>query len=389
MRDFGSRARAWLRARRLCRRFLADESASIGISFAVTATAALMFVGAAIDYSNNVGGRAKLQSAVDAAVLAALQAPAASRVSAATAILQANLAQSGMNVSWSQQPTLGADGSITGAVTATLPTVALKIARINQMTFSASARAKIASVAMQSPANLTFTLTGATGWYWKQVDLYVHQPGAVSDTVVASYTYQPTSLFNQGTGTVSAKFLTGPGGSMVDGAVDTPVSIGATYDRAYLKMTVYSDGCGPGYAPQHPDFGGNTAYWSPFVCMAVGSTWTSSSTQYVCNRRSCGYQTTTTTNTVSKTAAPVYYSTDDPATAHNLFVNGVDLPNNVKPSFFSLFSCGQTTSHDWEDTPWADPLPGSWSQQDIHFSIATSCATNSNMTAAAGPTLAE
>ncbi len=361
------------------RRFRDDQSGSVAIVFAVAASVATMLAGAAIDYSRGVGAQAKLQTAVDQALLAALQSPAGQQATQATAVLQAALSQSGMSVSWSQQPTVNADGSVSGAVTATLPTTALQIARINQMTLSASAKVKQSVIAAQSPANVTFTLTGASGWYWKQVDLFVHQPGAASNTLIASYVYQPTNLYSGGTGTVAAQFLTGPGGTMVSGAVDTPVSLGSTYDNAYLRMTVYSDGCGPGYAPQHPDFASNSSYWNPFVCMAVGSTWTSSSTKYVCSGGRCGYQTVTTTNTVSKTATPVYYATNDPTTSHNLFVNGVELPNNSTPAFFSLFNCGGTTSHDWEDTPWANPLPGSWSQQDIHFTVATTCASNSNI----------
>jgi hypothetical protein len=375
------------RASLTLRKFLRAESASTSIVFALSTTAVMFAVGAAVDYSRTVGGQARLQSAVDSAVLAAMQAPAAQRVSSATAILQANLAGTGISATWATQPALNADGSLSAVANASLHTTALGLAGINTITLSAAAKAKIVTQAVQSPANVAFTLTGASGWYWKKVDLYTHQPNAASDTLLASYIYQPTNLNNGGTGTVSAQFPTGTGGAMAAGDVGTQVSLGSTYDRAYLVMTVYSDGCAPGYGPQHPDFGGNSSYWSPFVCMAVGSTWTSSTTSY--NSYTHQYVTTTTTNTVSKTTQPVAYSTNDASTAHNLFVNSVELPNNVAPNFFSLFACGATATHDWEDTPWGNPLPGSWSQQDIHFTVSTTCAANVNISQSTMPTLAQ
>jgi hypothetical protein len=363
------------------RRFCREDAGQVAIIFGLTAAAAAFSMGAAIDYTRAVGARSKLQASVDAALLAATKAPAAQRVSAATTILQAHLAGSGISATWRVSPSLNADGSITGVAAGSISTTALGIARITELPVAASATAKIVQKTVQSPASMTFTLTGASGWYWKEVDLYTHLPGATSDMLLASYIYQPTNLNNSGTGTVTAQFSSGVGSGMLAGPVDTPVSLGSGYDKAYLVMTVYSDGCAPGYGPKYPNFGSNSSYWNPFVCLPVGSTWTSTST----NRYG---QTVTTTNTVTKTTSPVQYSTDDAATAHNLFVNDVALPNNVKPNFFSLFNCGQTTTHDWEDTPWGNPLPGTWSQQDIHFTIASTCAANTNI-AGAGPVLAQ
>ena len=360
--------------------FMRDTSGSMGLIFALAAAAAAFSLGAAIDYSRAVGGRARLQAAVDQAMLAAAQAPAAQRASRAATILQASLASSGISASWTTSPSANPDGSISGSVTATMPTTSLSLARISQMTMKASATAKMAQQTVASPANLAFTLTGASGWYWKEVDLYIHQPGDQNDTLVAAYFYQPTNLFNGGTGTVSALFNTGPNGTMVSDSVNKTVSLGSTYDKAYLVMKAYTDGCAPGYAPKYSDVFSNSNEWNPFTCLAVGSTWDSSSTRWVCSNGSCGYQTTTVTHTVgAKTGSLLTYSTDDAATAHNLFVNGTELPDNVKPNFFSLFQCGQTTTHDWEDTTWANPLPGSWSQQDIHFTITSTCAINANI----------
>ena len=52
------------------RRFRDDQSGSVAIVFAVAASVATMLAGAAIDYSRGVGAQAKLQTAVDQALLA-------------------------------------------------------------------------------------------------------------------------------------------------------------------------------------------------------------------------------------------------------------------------------------------------------------------------------
>lgn len=342
---------------------VADEGGTVAVAFALTALVALALMGAAVDYSRDVGAEQKLQTAVDGAMLAAVKAPTASRASVADAALQANLANSGIAATWSQTPTLNADGSVTGAVRGTVGTTVMKMAGMGSMNLSASATAQYAPASTAS--DVVFTLTGAYGWYWKQVDLYVHQKGAAADTLLASYRYQPVDLSYQsgrGSGDVTASFLTG--GVMVANAIDTPVSMGTTYDNAYLKMTVYTDGCGPGMAPTTSQSGSTTNY----NCVASGT------------RVQTGWSWWggATYTTYTKSATPVVYSTNDASTAHNLFVNGAMLPNSQTPSIFTLLPCGQTSTQAWEDTPWANPLPGSWSTQDIFFNVQTTCSANAN-----------
>lgn len=344
----------WLNAR--LARFRDDRSGTLSIAFALSGLVAMMLVGASIDYGRGVGMQQKLQSAVDAAMLAALQADSTNRNTVATQILNASLANSGIVASWAQAPTVNGDGSLTGAARGVVSTYFMKIARINTMSTTASAT--VALPAAQTASSVAFSLTGAYGWWWKKVELYVHTVGAASDTLLASYVYQPYNLSAQsgrGTGTTSATFLSA--GSMVSGAVDTAVSMGSTYDNAYLKMTVYTDGCGPGMAGYTTYSNGSTIQ----NCVASGTRVQTGTNRY-------GQATYTTYN---KSASPTVYSTNDSSTARYLFVNGVQLAANTTPSIFTLLPCSQTSTHAWEDG-------GGWSQQDIFFSVATACATNDN-----------
>ncbi|MCB1536447.1 MAG: hypothetical protein KDJ44_17480 [Rhodoblastus sp.] len=327
----------------------------------MTGVVATMLAGASIDYGRSISMKQKLQAAVDAALLAAIQAPAAERGAVATHILNASLSATGISASWTQPPTTNADGSLTGTAQGRLSTVFMQIARIDTMTASASTTVDMPSA--QTASNVTFVLTGGYGWWWKRVDLYVHAVGATSDTLLASYVYQPVTLSAQngrGTGTTTANFAFG--GGMVAGPVDSPVSMGSSYDNAYLKMTVYSDGCGPGMAGYATTSGSVTTQ----NCVASGT-----SVQTGVNRYG---QPTYTTYT--KTASPVAYGTNDASTARYLFVNGVQLPANSTPSIFTLLPCNQTSTHAWEDG-------GGWAQQDIFFNVATTCSTNANYTLAA------
>ena len=348
--------------------FNREESGSVVMTFSLSLLAVMTLIGAAIDYSRLVGTTAKLQAAVDGAMLAAVKAPVSTRASVANSMLQSALSGSGIAASWSTPPTLNADGSLSGQATGTVKTALLGLANISQMSTTASATVKIATVSSSTPSSVVFTLTGAYGWYWKQVDLYVHQPGASSNTLVASYFYQPVNLGysnGRGNGTVTAQFLTG--GVMVANAITTPVSLGSNYDNVFMQMTVYSDGCGPGMAPTTSQSTTTTNY----NCVASGSRLQTGTNRY-------GQPTYTT---YTKTTTPVVYSTSDPSTAHNLFIGNpeVDLPNNAVPSIFTLLPCGQTVQHAWEDTPWANPLPSTWSTQDIFFNVqAGSCAVNTS-----------
>jgi len=375
--------------------FRNNNSGNVTMIFALSAIPALALIGAAVDYGQGNDDKARLQNSLDAAVLAALEAPSANQIAVANAVFKANLASSKDFVLSASSSTAGtqttgtstnsaqttgsaqsnttvtftanADGSFSGAAMANIVT------GVMGTTVSMSVSSKANPGSAQTASNVIFTLTGGYGWYWKEVDLYTHQPGASSDTLLASYIYQPVDLSYQGgrgDGTVTAQFLSN--GAMVSGFVNTAVSLGTTYDNAYMTMTVYSDGCGPGMAPETAQSTSTTNV----VCVASG-------TKVQTGTREGQARYTTYT----KTATPVVYSTNDATTANHLFIqaNGVntDMPLGQVVSVFTLLPCGQTVQHSWEDTPWnaSQGMTGSWQYQDIFFNVqTTACAANANYT---------
>ncbi len=345
------------RAQPLVHAVLREDDGVVAVLFALALLPIMLFVGAGVDFLRVDRAQSELQQALDTATLAATTNQSNAATINITNQPNTSLLQNA-TASW----TKNADGSITGTADAQVPTTFLQLAHLNSIAIHASATAT--NQTARTPSTVIFTLTGAYGWYWKEIDLYVHTVGASSDTLLASYFYQPVDLSAQGgrgTGTTTAQFLSG--GAMVSGPVNTSVSPGTNYDNAYLTMTVYTDGCGPGMAPTTSQSGSTTNY----KCVTSG--------------------TKTSRTTYTKTATPVIYSTSNAAQSRNLFVNGVNMYSaTTPPSIMQILPCAKgdttaTNTHAWEDTPYSGSLTGgSWSNQDIFFSIQTSCASNTNYT---------
>lgn len=352
--------------------FARDKEGAVAIIFGLSVVPAIFLIGAAWDYGNAVSSRATLQRAVDAAALDASGA-SDNAEAVARAALAANLRHSKIRLT-SSNVVKNADGSVSIFVNASVNNAFMGM--INKPTTELSGNAAAYAPPPPTPSEVTFNATGASGAYWKQVDLFVRPDGAANDVVMASYIYQPTN-YNNYTGTVSAKFL--DGNQMIPKAVDTKVVVGENYSNIYLKMTVIDDGCAPGYAVTPDSTSAN------YKCAPVGS--------YT-------YQTSKGTKTVTlkKNGAASYYTTNpnDPQSATkaaNLFISstvnsvGNHLEIGKYPTVFDLLPCARdadkTIFHHWEDTPYAgsssESRQGTWAQQDFHFQVTTSkCKGNQN-----------
>lgn len=334
------------------KRFASEASGTVAVTFAAVTLPTMFLIGAAIDYSRVGPGSTQIQTALDSALLAGVIAPPGSQIATAQAAFatQTALATGNFTASF----TLNDDNSLSGTASGSVPTAFMGITRLRSLSVAASGKA----TPPQTPSIVVFQLTAAYGYYWKSVELYIHKPGDSADTLMASYVYQPVDMTGgggNGTGTTTATFNVN--GVMTSNAVTTPVNIGSAYDNIYLKMTVYSDGCGAGMAP-NPNYP-QTGYQKNFQCVTSG--------------------TKVNGSKVTKSASPVYYSTNNATTAHNLFIGtpSVALPNNKVPNIFTLIPCNKTIQHAWEDTPYYDA--NSWSHQDIFFNVsASSCGRNSN-----------
>lgn len=386
-------------------RFRASDDGNVALIFAAAIVPIMALFAAAVDYGRAASVRTRLQASVDAAALAAASVPTDQRQSVGASYVAAAMQRNDITSTFVTNP----DGTLSASANVSVATNVSGVMGINSILVGASAQ--IGNIPLP-PIQMTFTAISAQGAYWKQIDLMVRKPGASTDTTLASYVYQPTSWVNY-TGTLTAQYDNGSG-ALVAGALGKQMTLPENYSKLYLRMTVYSDGCGPGRVQAYDSTASN------FKCAASGSTYTTTVPQ--------GRSMVTVTNTYpSKTAQAVIYTTDPDvassrATAHNLFVQDLTtqavnnktvknvtlslpnadgtssnktvkmamLPNGATPTVFDLLPCPSPSGglvQQWEDTPWdgtGDP-PGSWYPQDFTFLInTTQCKQNSNYTAATG-----
>jgi Flp pilus assembly protein TadG len=322
-----------------------DASGSVAVAFIIALIPMIIMIGAAIDYHRAAGARVRLQAAVDAATLAgAKESTADARIKAARNVLMSNVGELGVS---GVAPDFhdNADGTFTGVVGASAPTAFMGIVNVKTIGVSASSRVGLTATPASTPTSLTFTAKGATGWFWKKVTLWIHHPGDVADTAVATFEYQPTTLNARGSGNTS-------------GPLGTPINLGSNYDNLYLTMEVSPDGCAPGYAPLHPDAidSYNTTYWDPYTCLPEG------------------------VSGVVKRKSTYTMSTSDPTTSNHLFVDGVQRPLGTTLNITNMAKCDATVSHSWEDTEIYEAGSSAWVDQDFLFDVkAGSCAANPAM----------
>jgi len=119
------------------RRCLRDRNGSVAIYFAFAVLPVLAMLGLAVDYGRLTIARNAAQSAMDNAVLTALQTP-----SAATATFLAGATRADLTVSESPTFTTNADQSVTGSAKAELATQIISVFGFRSLSFTVSSTAK-------------------------------------------------------------------------------------------------------------------------------------------------------------------------------------------------------------------------------------------------------
>lgn len=300
-----------------------------------------------------------------------------------------------------------------------------------------------AGASLQWPQSLTMNLVGAKGWYYKAVTLYelpfANGSPASAYTTAATWVYQPTSLStasgsaNVTVGTDQANGMTnlklgslGSGYGTLTGP--TSVSLGQ-YADLFMVESVMQGPC----PPSKPWLLGNYAsssYTYPAACYATqalaqsaanskctgksGSQLTSCLSPYTPTQESVGWNVCSESelNQGSNPAYSSYNSICNPRTGSNasynssnaqswqfIFVNFYPTQSVQNTNVFStsvsattLFPCGQTVGHEWEDggsivgTTYATALSSAQNasttpQQDYFYTVATTCGPEPGMAA--------
>lgn len=327
-----------------------DENGAIVVIFALALVPLVAVMGAAVDYSRAAKLKTRVQEAVDSATLAGLKgATPSERIAVANQVF----ASYGLSTQLaSLTPTFvnNADGSLSGSATGTMPTSFMSLVKVVNVDIGAKATAVTPPV-VTTPSSLSFTADGASGWFYKEVKLWVHYPGDATDTNLATFVYQPVNL------------VTGPGS--ITGPMGTPIALGSNFDKIYMTMLVGPDGCGPTQTPKY--------------AAGLADQDMSHRLNYQCVALKAGKP---------KTAPPYTLSTIDPATSNHLFVNSVQAPLGKIFSMTDLAKCNTTVSQAWEDTQTYTPGSAAWEWQDFRFTVVGgACVTNTALKGGTGPRL--
>ena len=133
----------------LYRRFISDRRGVTAILFAILLIPLLAMIGGAIDFSRAFIVKTRLQSSLDAAILATAAAAGltdAERIAYGESIFQANYPASELGTVAQAVITITADGRVTGSVSADLSTTFLNVIGIGNLTINSTNEAKIASL---------------------------------------------------------------------------------------------------------------------------------------------------------------------------------------------------------------------------------------------------
>src|SRR5262245_16050113 len=136
-------SRLFVRLMKQCRQLVQDDAGSLMPTFALAMVPVFALIGAAVDYSGANNVRTRMQSALDAAVLAAARNDTASWMDVATNTFNALFQQStGMSATPSFR--LNADGTFSGTASASFTTSVLGVVGVHNINLSTSATAMVA-----------------------------------------------------------------------------------------------------------------------------------------------------------------------------------------------------------------------------------------------------
>jgi Flp pilus assembly protein TadG len=279
-----------------------DRSGTTSLMFAGGLLAAIIVTAAAVDYSTAVNSRARLQAGVDSATLAAAKQGAANPSAyltsdaalktAAQAYLAANDANatisdfhaclvSGGDCTTSSGQTLQVGQFYAQGTTTYTPffnnVTWLPGSNSQTLTTSATAGANL-----QWPQQITMSLLGAKGWYYKTVTLYVlpyaNGSAASSYTALATWTYQPINLANA-SGSYNLNIGSDPANGMTNltlaelgsgyGTLTGPASVNlGQYADFFMVESVMQGPCSPA-TPWLPGNWTSNTYTFPAACYAT------------------------------------------------------------------------------------------------------------------------
>jgi len=130
------------------RRFLVNRSGATAIIFAMTLVPVIAVVAGGLDFSRSLNVKAKMQSALDSALLAAATLPGATkdqRLALANKVFNANMNEGDNAGGATAQIAISDQGTITGTANASVPTTLLGIVGMDAVDIDAKSEVRLAS----------------------------------------------------------------------------------------------------------------------------------------------------------------------------------------------------------------------------------------------------
>ncbi|MGH6752926.1 MAG: TadE/TadG family type IV pilus assembly protein [Bradyrhizobium sp.] len=323
--------------RSLIRKFLRADGGSVMTLFAASIVPIVAIVAVGVDYGRASKARMQDQQVLDAALVAAAGQRDATKARAMfTAMLsqglQAGSAATPLVVDTSNPAAFQVSAAVNGASNMAFGSIAGGL--------SIPYKAQGSALAGYKPTSANVTVNYVKGYWYKVITLFVHRPGAASDTALATITYQPVNLQSNGGVGVGTATISGPGLTTVSAAgLNLSLASGVIqlgdYDKLYFKMSVKKANCAPGYK--------------------LSSQSTNTNVKCV-----------TTTGSATFDAV---FQTDDPNTSEYLFVDGKQQPHGVVVPVGTMMPCATVgAKQEWEDG-------GGFASQDFGFTILSACLT--------------
>ncbi len=298
---------------------LDDRGGNFAMMTALLAAPLLIVAGVAVDYSYAASQRTHLQEIADAAALEGGKIFDGTNLSVATTAAKNFLKGYSAQMPGNVTSTMTADGRVFKvALNASVDTSLMKVANVNSVAIAAGAGA----IAPAKPTNITFDPTYAKGFWYKKISVMVVRPGSTAETTLATIVYQPTTLADDGKGTMTMVPATGT------------IDLG-NYTKLILKMEIKKDYCPTGYSGKEV---------SP-------------------NR-------TVKCTATNQTSSKVYDSTlrtDNPNQMDSLYVDGKQLQKGTAYPLEAYFGCAAKQSHAWEDG-------GGGPTQDFFYTVSADCS---------------
>ncbi len=405
------------------RNFWRKDEGAVAVIFAVTAVPILLFIGAAVDYQQDLDAHDKLQNGSDAAALAIASTLGRDYLNGTTLPTVAALATQANDVVAAQTNGAGSVSTSTsapgvnicayggstcpvknaaGVVIETLQPGQVQVtatgsqARIfggidgsSSVNFSTTSMAQTTPPSM-SPATVSYQFQYAKGWDYKIVTLYGVAQGSTTPFALATWAYQPqntgsttpnsslnlkywpTGTSGSGYGTVTTTYASTT--SETNGVInlanskDSSGHSFANYTNLYLTMQVSSTECAPTYIPStSASFKLNTLSSTAYAAMQAMYTGITSS--------STGNVTCSSSGSGTKTPAfDLTMSTNSTTNSNYIYTNGVEEPSNIITNVGAAFPCSPTsgtsltTYYEWENS-----TPVATDTRDYFFALTTTC----------------